>query len=158
MTNAKTTTKKFNAKTATQAEFDKELKRIASIKCNAGKAIKAAQANGEEVTEEMQAKYDDAVAQYDKVRAAKNRRFKARKTYMDFTAAEIKELNLEQTMAGIASLACRRSRYPHLSEETLKQETRFQAHKTELQGKAEAREALRRMSPAEIEALMAELK
>ncbi len=153
-----TTTNKFNARSATLAEFDKELKRIASNKCNAGKAIRALQEKGEEVPEELQTKYDSAVAEYEKVRKQKNRRFKPRKTYMDFTEAEIKELNLKQTMAGIASLACRRSRNPHLAEETLKQESKFQAHKAELQGKAEAREALKNMSPEEINALLAELK
>ena len=168
MTNAKTTTKKFNARTATKPQFDRELKRIASQKCLTGKALKVAAASHgvplstavkefEEVAE-LQAKYDGIVAEYDKVRKAKVKKFPGRKTYMDYSKEDIAALNLEQTMAGIASLACKRSRYPHLADEVRKVEDLFQAHKAELQGKANAREALRRMSKEEIEALLAEAK
>lgn len=130
-------TKKFNARTATKVEFDRELKRIASAKCIALGKIRAAEAAGEPVAEEIQAKYNNAVAAYEKVAAQKAKRFPGRKTYMTMTAEEIQQLNLNDTMAGIASLACRRSRYPHKAKETQAQEALFQAHKAELSEKAE---------------------
>jgi len=130
-------TKKFNARTATKVEFDRELKRIASAKCIALGKIRQAEAAGEPVAEDIQAKYDNAVADYQKVSAQKAKRFPGRKTYMTMTKAEIEQLNLADTVAGIASLACRRSRYPHKAEETLKQEQLFQAHKAELSERAE---------------------
>lgn len=129
--------KKFNARTATKVEFDRELKRIASAKCITGKKIREATAKGEEVAPELQQKYDDAVAAYEKVSAQKAKRFPGRKTYMDMTTKEIAELDLKTTVAGIASLACKRSRYPHLAEEVKRQEAKFQAHKAELTERAE---------------------
>lgn len=150
--------KKFNIRTASKVEFDKELKRIASNKCNAGKAIKAAQLKGEEIPEELQAKYDAAIAEYDKIRKAKAKKFPGRKTYMDYSAEDIEALDLKQTMAGIASLACTRSRYPHRTDEVRKQEDLFQSHKAKLQGKAEARQVLQAMPKEELDALLAELK
>ena len=156
MTTAKTTTKKFNARNATRADFDRELKRIASHKCLTGKALKVEEDEAKRA--ELQAKYDAILAEYDKVKKAKAKKFPGRKTYMDFTKDEIAALNLEQTMAGIASLACKRSRYPHLAGEVRKVENLFQAHKAELQGKAAAREALKNMSKEELEALLAEAK
>lgn len=168
MTTTKTTTKKFNARTATKVEFDRELKRLASAKCIAGQKLKQyAAAHGVpvhtavETYEEaaaLQAKYDAAEAAYDKVRKAKAKKFPGRKTYMDMTASEIAELDLKTTMAGIASLACKRSRYPHLAAEVRKVEDLFQAHKAELQSKAAARDALKTMSKEELEALLAEAK
>ncbi len=156
MTTAKTTTKKFNARTATRADFDKELKRIASHKCLTGKALKVEEDEAKRA--ELQAKYDAILVEYDKVKKAKAKKFPGRKTYMDFTKEEIAALNLEQTMAGIASLACKRCRYPQLANEVRKVENLFQAHKAELQGKAAAREALKGMSKEELEALLAEAK
>lgn len=130
-------TKKFNARTATKAEFDRELKRIASAKCIALGKLRRAEAAGEEVDADIQAKYDNAVAAYEKVSAQKAKRFPGRKTYMDMTDKEIAALDLKTTVAGIASLACKRSRYPHLAEEVKAVEAKFQAHKAELTEKAE---------------------
>lgn len=156
MTTTKTTTKKFNARTATKVEFDRELKRLASAKCITGKALKAEEDDAARV--ELQTKYDKIVAEYDKIRRAKAKKFPGRKTYMDMTSDEIAELDLKTTVAGIASLACKRSRYPHLAAEVRKVEDLFQAHKAELQGKAAAREAIKSMSKEELEALLAEAK
>ena len=140
-------TKKFNIRTATKTEFDRELKRIASQKCLTGQKLKAEAASHgvplstavkeyEEVAK-LQAKYDDIVAKYDKIRAAKAKKFPARKTYMDMTDDEIAALDLKTTVAGIASLACKRSRYPQTAAEVKKVEAKFQAHKAELTEKAE---------------------
>lgn len=156
MTTTKTTTKKFNTRTATKVDFDRELKRLASTKCITGKALKVEEDEAKRA--ELQAKYDKVVAEYDKVRKAKAKKFPGRKTYMDMTADEIAELDLKTTVAGIASLACKRSRYPHLAAEVRKVENLFQAHKAELQGKAAAREAIKAMSKEELEALLAEAK
>ncbi len=130
-------TKKFNARTATKAEFDKELKRIASAKCIALGKLRRAEAAGEPVDADVQAKYDNAVAAYEKVSAQKAKRFPGRKTYMDMTDKEIAELDLKKTVAGIASLACKRSRYPHLADQVRVVEAKFQAHKAELTERAE---------------------
>lgn len=140
-------TKKFNARTATKAEFDRELKRIASAKCIARQKLKqCAAAHGVPVhtavatyedAAAFQAKYDDAAAAYKKVAAQKSKRFPGRKTYMDMTDKEIAALDLKTTVAGIASLACKRSRYPHLADEVRVVEAKFQAHKAELTEKAE---------------------
>lgn len=130
-------TKKFNARTATKAEFDKELKRIASAKCIALGKLRRAGAAGEPVDADVQAKYDNAVAAYEKVSAQKAKRFPGRKTYMDMTDKEIAELDLKTTVAGIASLACKRSRYPHLADQVRVVEAKFQAHKAELTERAE---------------------
>lgn len=130
-------TKKFNARTATKVEFDRELKRIASAKCIALGKIRQAIAAGEPVAEEIQAKYDDAVAAYQKVATQKSKRFPSRKTYMDMTDKEIAALDLKTTVAGIASLACTRSRYPHRADEVKAVEAKFQAHKAELTERAE---------------------
>lgn len=130
-------TKKFNARTATKDDFDKELKRIASAKCIALGKIRRAKDAGEPVDADVQAKYDNAVAAYKKVADQKEKRFPGRKTYMDMTDKEIAALNLKKTVAGIASLACKRSRYPHLAEEVKLQEAKFQAHKAELTERAE---------------------
>lgn len=132
-----TQTKKFNARTATKAEFDRELKRIASAKCIALGKIRRAEAAGEEVDADIQAKYDNAVTAYEKVAAQKAKRFPGRKTYMDMTDKEIAALDLKTTVAGIASLACKRSRYPHLADSVRKVEAKFQAHKAELTERAE---------------------
>lgn len=150
-----TKTSKFNIRTADRAAFDKELKRLASAKCITGKSLR--QAEGDE-REALQAKYDSIVAEYDKVRQAKAKKFPGRKTYMDFTQAEIDELNLSQTMAGIASLACKRSRYPEQADEVKRQEAKFQAHKAKLQKAAEVKQALKSMTKEELEALMADAK
>jgi len=130
-------TKKFNARTATKVEFDRELKRIASAKCIALGKIRNAEADGKPVDAAVQAKYDDAVAAYEKVAAQKAKRFPSRKTYMDMSDKEIAALDLKTTVAGIASLACKRSRYPHLAEEVKVVEAKFQAHKAELTERAE---------------------
>lgn len=130
-------TKKFNARTATKAEFDRELKRIASAKCIALGKIRRAEAADEPVEAEVQAKYDNAVAAYEKVAAQKAKRFPSRKTYMDMTDKEIAALDLKKTVAGIASLACKRSRYPHLADQVRVVEAKFQAHKAALTEKAE---------------------
>lgn len=140
-------TKKFNARTATKAEFDRELKRIASAKCITGRKLQAEAASHgvplstavkefEEVAK-LQTKYDGIVAEYNKVRAAKAKRFPSRKTYMDMTDKEIAALDLKTTVAGIASLACKRSRYPHLADQVRVVEAKFQAHKAELSERAE---------------------
>lgn len=152
----KTTTKKFNTRTATKVQFDKELKRLASAKCITGKALKVEEDEAKHA--ELQTKYDNIVAEYDKVRKAKAKKFPGRKTYMDMSPEEIAQLDLKTTVAGIASLACKRSRYPHLANEVRKVENLFQARKAELQGKAAAREALQHMSKEELEALLAEVK
>lgn len=140
-------TKKFNARTATKVEFDRELKRIASAKCIAGQKLKqCAASHGVPVhtavatyedAAALQAKYDNAAAAYKKVATQKAKRFPGRKTYMDMTDKEIAELDLKTTVAGIASLACKRSRYPHLAEDVKRQEAKFQAHKAELTERAE---------------------
>lgn len=152
----KTTTKKFNTRTATKVQFDKELKRLASAKCITGKALKVEEDDAKRA--ELQTKYDNIVAEYDKIRKAKAKKFPGRKTYMDMSPEEIAQLDLKTTVAGIASLACKRSRYPHLADEVRKVENLFQARKAELQGKAAAREALQHMSKEELEALLAEVK
>ena len=130
-------TKKFNARTATKVEFDRELKRIASAKCITGKKLRTAIAAEDDSVAELQEKYDNIVAEYEKVAAQKTKRFPGRKTYMDMTDKEIAALDLKTTVAGIASLACKRSRYPHLADQVRKVEAKFQAHKAELSEKAE---------------------
>lgn len=130
-------TKKFNARTATKVEFDRELKRIASAKCITGKKLRMAVEAEDDSVAELQEKYDEIVATYEKVAAQKAKRFPGRKTYMDMTDKEIAALDLKTTVAGIASLACKRSRYPHLADQVRVVEAKFQAHKAELTEKAE---------------------
>ena len=152
-----TTTKKFNCKSATKVSFDREIKRLASHKCLTGQKIRALTEAGEPVPEELQAKYDAILTEYSRVREAKAKKY-GRKTYMDYTQAEIDALDLKQTVAGIASLACTRSRYPGRADEARKQEARFQAHKTKLQHAAEVQQTLKGLSKEELEALLADAK
>lgn len=152
----KTTTKKFNCKTATLAEFNRELKRLASQKCLTNKALKAEKIKAKKA--ELQAKYDAIIAETDRIRKVKEEKFGTRQTYMTMTPEEIARLTLEQTVAGIASLACRRSRYPHKAEETMAQEQLFQAHKAALRSAAEMKTALKGMTKEQIEQLLAEVK
>ena len=152
-----TSTKKFNCKSATKVSFDREIKRLASHKCLTGQKIRALTEAGEPVPEELQAKYDAIITEYNRVREAKAKKF-SRKTYMDYTQAEIDALDLRQTMAGIASLACTRSRYPRRTAEVKKQEARFQEHKAKLQHAVEIQQTLKGLSKEELEALLADAK
>lgn len=149
----------LNFDEATKVEFDRELKRIASNKCNAKhRAERAEAAKKVDEAKIARTEYEQNIEDYNRVKAEKEARFHGRKTYMDYTEEDIAKLNLEQTLAAIASLDCRRHRYPNLDHETLPQERKFIARRNELRGKAEGREALKNMTKAEIEALLAELE
>ena len=128
---ATTKTTKFNARNATLAEYNRELKRIASRKCRAEKP-------------EDKARYE---AEYKKLAEAKAKKFSnaKQKTYLTYTKAEIAELSLENTIKGIKSLQSTRCLYPERKAEVLKQEQLFQAHRQEL------------MELAQFEALKAKL-
>lgn len=149
----------LNFDEATRVEFDKELKRIASNKCNAKhRAERAEAAKKADEAKIAWTEYEQNTEDYARVKAAKEDKFPGRKTYMDYTEEDIAKLNLEQTLAAIASLDCRRHRYPSLDHETLPQERKFIARRNELRGKVEGREALKNMTKAEIEELLAELE
>ena len=149
---------KLKVNQATLPEMDRELRNLSSVKCNALKAIRQAEAAGDEVPEELQKKYDDAVAEFDRVRAAKSRRFKTKKSYMDMTKAEIAQLDLETCVKAIASMASRRTRYPEKNDETNAQDALFRRRKDELTGKANARAELKKLSPEELAELLAEVQ
>ena len=113
---------KFNAKSATLTEINRELKRLASRKCRAK-------------TDEDRKK---AQAEYEKLVKVKNERFQtSRKSYFTMTDQEIAELDLETTVKAIKSLQSRRCIYPEKAQESLEMELKFRAHRDELMEKAQ---------------------
>ena len=113
---------KFNAKSATLTEINRELKRLASRKCRAK-------------TDEDRKK---AQAEYEKLVKVKNDRFQTtKKSYFTMTDQEIAELDLETTVKAIKSLQSRRCIYPEKAQESLEMELKFRAHKDELVEKAQ---------------------
>ena len=113
---------KFNAKSATLTEINRELKRLASRKCRAK-------------TDEDRKK---AQAEYEKLVKVKNDRFQTtKKSYFTMTDQEIAELDLETTVKAIKSLQSRRCIYPEKAQESLEMELKFRAHRDELMEKAQ---------------------
>ena len=113
---------KFNAKSATLTEINRELKRLASRKCRAK-------------TDEDRKK---AQAEYEKLVKVKNDRFQTtKKSYFTMNDHEIAELDLETTVKAIKSLQSRRCIYPEKAQESLEMELKFRAHKDELVEKAQ---------------------
>ena len=113
---------KFNAKSATLTEINRELKRLASRKCRAK-------------TDEDRKR---AQAEYEKLVKVKNERFQtSRKSYFTMTDQEIAELDLETTVKAIKSLQSRRCIYPEKAQESLEMELKFRAHRDELMEKAQ---------------------
>lgn len=113
---------KFNAKSATLTEINRELKRLASRKCRAK-------------TDEDRKK---AQAEYEKLVKVKNDRFQTtKKSYFTMSDQEIAELDLETTVKAIKSLQSRRCIYPEKAQESLEMELKFRAHKDELVEKAQ---------------------
>ena len=113
---------KFNAKSATLTEINRELKRLASRKCRAK-------------TDEDRKK---AQAEYEKLVKVKNDRFQTtKKSYFTMNDQEIAELDLETTVKAIKSLQSRRCIYPEKAQESLEMELKFRAHKDELVEKAQ---------------------
>lgn len=113
---------KFNAKSATLTEINRELKRLASRKCRAKE-------------DEDRKKYQ---AEYDRLVKIKNDRFQTtKKSYFTMTDQEIAELDLETTVKAIKSLQSRRCIYPEKAQESLEMELKFRAHRDELMEKAQ---------------------
>ena len=113
---------KFNAKSATLTEINRELKRLASRKCRAK-------------TDEDRKRAQD---EYEKLVKVKNERFQtSRKSYFTMTDQEIAELDLETTVKAIKSLQSRRCIYPEKAQESLEMELKFRAHRDELMEKAQ---------------------
>ena len=113
---------KFNAKSATLTEINRELKRLASRKCRA---------KTDEDRKKAQAAYEELVK-------VKNDRFQTtKKSYFTMTDQEIAELDLETTVKAIKSLQSRRCIYPEKAKESLEMELKFRAHKDELVEKAQ---------------------
>ena len=113
---------KFNAKSATLTEINRELKRLDSRKCRAK-------------TDEDRKKAQDA---YEKLVKVKNDRFQTtKKSYFTMSDEEIAELDLETTVKAIKSLQSRRCIYPEKAQESLEMELKFRAHKDELVEKAQ---------------------
>lgn len=113
---------KFNAKSATLTEINRELKRLASRKCRAK-------------TDEDRKK---AQAEYEKLVKVKNDRFQTtKKSYFTMTDQEIAELDLETTVKAIKSLQSRRCIYPEKAKETMEKELKFREHRDELLEKAQ---------------------
>lgn len=110
---AKTTTKKFNAQTATLTEINRELKRLASVKCrNKDDAVK----------------YDAAVAEYARIDAIKQERF-GEKRYLDWTADEIAQASLSVAVKGVKSLQSAKTLYPERHAEILPKLAEWIAHR-----------------------------
>lgn len=108
---------KFNAKSATLTEINRELKRLASRKCRAK-------------TDEDRKKAQDA---YEKLVKVKNDRFQTtKKSYFTMSDEEIAELDLETTVKAIKSLQSRRCIYPEKRAETMAVELKFRARRDEL--------------------------
>lgn len=114
------TTKTFNIKTASLADFNRELKRIASAKCRAK-------------DEDAKKSFE---LEYNKIKQAKLKKFPSKKSYFSMTPDEIRELDLETTIKGIASLRSKRCIYPDQTDVVLEKEQLFIDHKTELQERA----------------------
>ena len=113
---------KFNAKSATLTEINRELKRLASRKCRAK-------------TDEDRKRAQD---EYEKLVKVKNERFQtSRKSYFTMSDQEIAELDLETTVKAIKSLQSRRCIYPEKAQESLEMELKFRAHRDELMEKAQ---------------------
>ena len=145
--NNRTRDGKLKVNSATLVEFDRELRNLSSVKCNALKKIRQHQAAEEEVPEELQQRYDETVAEFERVRTAKARRFPSKKSYMDMSKDEIAQLDLETCVKAIASMASRRTRYPEKNDETNAQDALFRKRKDELTGKANARAELKKLTP-----------
>ena len=113
---------KFDPKSCTLSEMNRELKRLASRKCRAKE-------------DEDRKKYQ---AEYDRLVKIKNDRFQTtKKSYVTMTDQEISELDLETTIKAIKSLQSRRCVYPERAQESLEMELKFRAHKDELTEKAQ---------------------
>ena len=113
---------KFDPKSCTLSEMNRELKRLASRKCRAKE-------------DEDRKKYQ---AEYDRLVKIKNDRFQTtKKSYVTMTDQEISELDLETTVKAIKSLQSRRCVYPERAQESLEMELKFRAHRDELMEKAQ---------------------
>lgn len=120
---------KFNEKTASLTEMNRELKRLASRKCRAK-------------SEKEKAVF---TAEYEKLAKIKSERFtSAKKTYFTMSVKEIEELDLETTVKAIKSLQSRKCLYPQKREETEKIEQIFRDHREKLIEKARLEELLKK--------------
>ena len=118
-----TTTKQFNAQTATLTEINRELKRLASRKCRAkDDAAKA-----------------EAAAEYARIDAVKQARF-GQKHYIDWTADEIAQASLEVAVKGTKSLQSAKTLYPERHDEILPKLAEWIARRDELNEVARLKE------------------
>ena len=97
------TNKKFNAQTATLVEINRELKRLASVKCR---------------NKDDQDKYDAAVKEIDRINDIKNQRF-GEKHYIDWSADEIANASFSVAKKAVKSLQSAKTLYPHRLDEIL---------------------------------------
>lgn len=109
------TTKTFNAQTATLAELNRELKRLASAKCRA------------KTTEAR----DAAAAEYAAIDSIKQARF-GRKHFIDWSADEIAKCDLNTAIRGTKSLQSAKTLYPNRHSEILPKLALFIARRDEL--------------------------
>lgn len=113
---------KFNAKSASLSEINRELKRLASRKCRAK-------------TDEERKSAADA---YEKLVKIKNERFHtSRKSYFTMSDEEIASCDLETAVKAIKSLQSRRCIYPEKRAETMEVELKFRARRDELTERAQ---------------------
>lgn len=108
---------KFDPKSCTLSEINRELKRLASRKCRAK-------------TDEDRKR---AQAEYEKLVKVKNERFHtSRKSYFTMSDEEIASCDLETAVKAIKSLQSRRCIYPEKRAETMEVELKFRARRDEL--------------------------
>lgn len=117
-----TTTKTFNAKTATLLDINRKLKALASQKTHAKQKGDAA-------------KYDKVSAEYAEIAAIKAKRFPTKRShsYSTYTVEEINALDLETTVKGVKSLQSLICVYPHRMSELAPVRDAFIAHRDTLQ-------------------------
>lgn len=117
-----TTTKTFNAKTATLLDINRKLKALASQKTHAKQKGDAA-------------KYDKVSAEYTGIAAIKAKRFPTKRShsYSTYTVEEINALDLETTVKGVKSLQSLICVYPHRMSELAPVRDAFIAHRDTLQ-------------------------
>lgn len=117
-----TTTKTFNAKTATLIDINRKLKALASQKTHAKQKGDVA-------------KYDKVSAEYTEIAAIKAKRFPTKRShsYATYTQAEIDALDLETTVKGVKSLQSLICVYPHRMDELAPVRDAFITHRDTLQ-------------------------
>lgn len=107
----------FDPSSASLTEFNKELKRLASLKCRCtNKAFKSQYAK-----------------RYNEIAAIKSDRFtSSRVSYHTLTPDQISELDLAKTTKAIKSLQSAICLYPNRKQEILPQLNRYQEHRAKL--------------------------